>query len=953
MKFICFFSLLLTTASSHAQIITTIAGNGTYGYSGDGGNATSAQLAWCIGVVADNNGNVYIADHDNNVIRKVNSAGIINNFAGIGSTGFSGDGGLATYAELYHPAWIAIDNYDNIFFTDQNAAVIRKVNTAGIISTITGNLPPGYSGDNGPLIAAQFGSLNGISFDNTDNMYISDVQNAVIRKVNSVGTITTIVGNGTAGFSGDGGLASNAQLGGPYSVAFDDAGSMYIPDNGNSRIRKVNTAGIITTIAGNGTLGYSGDGGQATNAQLTYPWTIAIDKLNNIYVGDGGNYTVRKIDPVGIITTFAGNGTYGNSGDGSVATDAELGEVAGVTLDNSGNVYVCIRNYFYVIRKINTCLTASINFQPSNDTLCNSGNTKFIINATNASSYVWQVNSGTGWNNLTDNSIYSGSVTDTLNILGANGTMNNYQYRCIATNTCGNIFSSAATLNITPASIPTLTIVTITDTICAGTNTMFTATPLDGGLSPLFQWKKNGIATGTNTPSYIGNNLNNGDIITCFLTSNSSCVTTDTTTSNPITISVNPVLTPSLTISQSVNNICPGTSVTFTSVSINGGSSPSFQWKKNGVNVGTDSSAYLDNFLNNGDSTTCVVASSYNCLSVPTATSNILVTNVLPSLTPSILISTINTSICPNTPATYFAITTNGGSLPIYQWKKNGLPVGSNSNTYMDQNILDGDIINCSITSNSNCLSTASATSNSISMTVFKNPVVSLDKTTTLCAAGNRILDAGNYNSYLWNDSSSGSTLFVNNPGTYNVTVTDNNGCKGTDTSNITAFLPPVTNFLPIDTAICSYGLLSLTPKAGYRNYLWNNNSIGSTITISQPGLYWLEVTDNNNCKGRDSILVTPKDCMTGFYIPSAFTPNQDGKNDSFKPLLFGDVKKYKFIIYNRFGQTIFQTSDLTRAWFGTIKGVNLDGDVFVWTCAYHFEGQSEEFKKGTVLLIR
>jgi hypothetical protein len=236
----------------NAQIITTVAGNGTFGYSGDGGPATSAQLAWNIGVAADNSGNIYIADHDNDVIRKVNSAGIISTFAGNGTLGFSGDGGPATAAQLYHPAWISIDNLGNFYFTDQNAEIIRKINTSGIISTLTGNLPPGYSGDGGPLIAAQFRSISGVSFDQANNMYISDYGNNVVRKVNAAGIITTVVGNGTAGFSGDGGLAIAAQLGSPYKVIFDNAGNMYIPDEGNYRIRKVNTAGIISTIAGNG-----------------------------------------------------------------------------------------------------------------------------------------------------------------------------------------------------------------------------------------------------------------------------------------------------------------------------------------------------------------------------------------------------------------------------------------------------------------------------------------------------------------------------------------------------------------------------------------------------------------------------------------------------------------------------------------------------------------------------
>jgi hypothetical protein len=316
MKYLYFALLLLLCKCSFAQIITTVAGNGSEGYSGNGGQATSAQLGWHARVATDNSGNIYISDLENNVIRKIDALGVITVYAGTGILGYSGDGGPAKNANVYHPSYLTLDKSNNLYFSDQNGDVIRKIDANGIISTITGHLPTGYSGDGGPLLAAQFAGIAGITFDNNGNMFIADGGNDVIRKVNVQGIISTVAGNGTAGFSGDGGPATSAQLYSPYAVVFDKAGNMYIPDNVNNRIRKVSTDGTITTFAGTGAKGYTGDGGPAALAAFFYPWTIDIDDANNIYVGDIGNNVVRKIAADGTITTYAGTGMEGNTGDG-------------------------------------------------------------------------------------------------------------------------------------------------------------------------------------------------------------------------------------------------------------------------------------------------------------------------------------------------------------------------------------------------------------------------------------------------------------------------------------------------------------------------------------------------------------------------------------------------------------------------------------------------------------
>ena len=243
--------------------------------------------------------------------------------------------------------------------------------------------------------------------------------------------------------------------------------------------------------------------------------------------------------------------------------------------------------------------------------------------------------------------------------------------------------------------------------------------------------------------------------------------------------------------------------------------------------------------------------------------------------------------------------------------------------------------------------------SDTILVKIFSNPVVTLDRDSTLCSGTTRILNAGNFTSYLWNTGNTSQTISVNNAGIYSVTVTDNNNCKGSDTTKIVTLFPSPSNFLPADTAVCSYGSVQLSSKITFSNYLWNTNAVTPAITVTQPGVYWLQVTDKNNCSGRDSISVAQKDCMKGFYIPNAFSPNKDGKNDLFRPMLFGKVMLYEFAVYNQWGEIVFKSTDVNKGWDGTYKKLPQDTFVFVWTCKYQFENEPVKTERGTVTLVR
>ena len=284
----------------------------------------------------DGSGNLYIADLGNHRIRKVDAAGVISTVAGDGTWGSSGDGGPATAAQLRRPYDVALDGAGNLYIADEFNRRIRKVDAAGVITTVAGDGTEGFGGDGGPATAARLDSPSGVALDGDGNLYIADRGNNRIRKVRS-GVITTVAGDGTYGYSGDGGPATAALLNGPTDVAVDGAGNLYIADHDNDRIRKVDPAGVITTVAGDGTEGYGGDGGAATAAQLHWPRGVALDGAGNLYIADTSNHRIRKVDAAGVISTVAGGG-YG--GDGGPAVAALLNGPTDVAPDGAGNLYI-------------------------------------------------------------------------------------------------------------------------------------------------------------------------------------------------------------------------------------------------------------------------------------------------------------------------------------------------------------------------------------------------------------------------------------------------------------------------------------------------------------------------------------------------------------------------------------------------------------------------------------
>jgi len=348
---ICIFLIEAVTACAQAPgIITTVAGN-AWILRGDGGPAAAAPLGKLSGVATDAAGNVFASDEDNHLVVRISPSGHLKPVAGSGKSGYSGDGGPATQALLNSPSGVAVDAAGNLYIADSRNNRIRKVTPAGIISTVAGNNQQGYSGDGGPGTQASLNYPTGVAVDAAGNLYIADRDNHRIRKVTPAGIISTAAGNGHGDYSGDGVPATQASLYHPWGVAVDTAGNLYIADRDNHRIRKVTPVGIISTVTGNVKSGYSGDGGPATQASLYHPWGVAVDTAGNLYIADTGNDRVRKVTPAGIISTVAGDGSWRYSGDGGLATQASLYGPVGVAVDAAGNLYIADRDN-HRIRKV-------------------------------------------------------------------------------------------------------------------------------------------------------------------------------------------------------------------------------------------------------------------------------------------------------------------------------------------------------------------------------------------------------------------------------------------------------------------------------------------------------------------------------------------------------------------------------------------------------------------------
>ena len=508
------------------NIINTFAGVGTRGlpgaYGGDGGPATNAHLKWPEGAAVDGSGNLFIADSGNNRIRKVAVNGIITTVAGTGVGGYSGDGGAATNAALSGPGGVAVDNSGNLFIADTQNNRVRRVGTNGIIDTFAGTGVAGHSGDGGAATNAEISAPVAVAVDNQGNIFIADSNR--IRRVGPDGVITTAAGTPGGGYSGDGGPATNAALNSPFALTLDGAGNLFIADAGNGCIRRVATNGIISTVAGTGATGYSGDDGPAARAELYFPQGVAVDGAGNLFIADTENQRIRKVDTNGLIMTVAGTGATGYSGDGGAAANATFHFPYGLALDRSGNLFItdlwnnCVRamnpgesslplnnvgaadagTYSVVVSSpyggatstvatLTVLVPPTIVTQPQSVTLLAGGTAALDVTATGTGPLEYQ------W--YFDGIALPGATNSALTV-SPFASANAGAYQVVVTNLWGVTTSAVATL--TQAFPPAFVVQPSGQTVLPGSDAILGVAV--SGTGPFsYQWQLNG----TNLPAYI------------------------------------------------------------------------------------------------------------------------------------------------------------------------------------------------------------------------------------------------------------------------------------------------------------------------------------------------------------------------------------------------------------------------------------------------------------------
>lgn len=731
-------------------IITNAMGTGTTTYGGDGDPANNSVLN--VGSPSDVNidaaGNVYISDAYR--LRKVNAVtNIISTIAGNGTQGNSGDGGPATAAQFGNIVGTTVDAQGNIYIADANNSRIRKIDTGGIVTAFAGTGVSGYSGDGGPALNAKLGNLSGLAMSADKSiLYLTDGP-TVRQVVLSTGIISTIAGiSGLYGSTGDGGPSTAAKLYTPTNLATDTAGNIYIADMNASKIRKITIAtGIITTFAGS-IFGFQGDGGPASAAQFHNPTDIAFDINGNMYIADEWNKRIRKIDAVtGIVSTISGTGNTAYPVDGGPAISASYWNPSSIAVDAAGHLYIGddgVRRVrtFTVPLAPSVRITASLN-NPCSGTAVNFTATPVVGGAN--PSYQWIVN---GVN-------IAGATNATYSYIPANGDSVRCKLFSSATNAVPTTASSnTITMTTVTSATPSVSITASQNNICPATTVTYTAVPTAGGTVPSYLWSVNGtIVPGATGATYSYQPANN-DTVKCMLTSNATCITTPTASSNNILMTVNPTVTPTVSITPSQSSVCIGMPVTYTTTITNGGNTLVYQWSVNGniVSGATDSS-YSFTPANN-DTTQCILISNAACTSTDTVFSNKNVITVNPTIFPTVSITASSDTVCAGTTVTYTAMPINGGAAPAYQWLVNGDPVAGATNAIYSYTPANHDIVNCTLISNATCADTTPVTSNDTMMTV--NPKVAPTVTIAANISGGQIafaaslVDGGAHPQYQW-----------------------------------------------------------------------------------------------------------------------------------------------------------------------------------------------------------
>lgn len=735
--------------------VSTLSGQGPSPGGAANGPVATATFSQPRDVAMDAHGNIYIAD-DNNTIRKITPAGIVEPFAGSGAVGFvNGTGAAASFA---YPTALAVGPDGNIYVCDINNNAIRKITPAGVVSTVAGNGTRGFS--NGVGAEATFFMPCGITLDANNNIYVADQFNCSIRKITPAGVVSTLAGNGTYGTAN--GTGSEARFSQPNDLAVDAAGNVYVSDGGNNRIQKITPAGVVTTFAGRGGIGFAD--GPGTVAAFSFTTGIVIDDFGNLYVADViDNQRIRKITPDGMVTTLAGTGNIGYvNGTG---TSASFSYPYGIGIGMDGNLYIA-DNQNQAFRKIglwgytiDKSLPAGLVFDPKTGTISGtptvlSPPTVYTITAYNGSG-----SSKTTVNiQVADITLLPSVITfpppaivnmDVDDILHPNATSTNTDTQTPITYTSSNpdvaIVGADGQIH---AVAPGTTVITAhqngnddyapatpvfqTFTVMKNQEITFPTLANRSECSPDFP--AGATSSNSTTPlTYVSSNTavatvsatGNIHIVglgsTTITASQSGNTLYNEATPKSQVLNVTPPVMPSVSISpDGVWAGCDGMEVTYTATAQNAGIHASYQWMVNGQNIGDHIDTYTSSTLHTGDVISCVVTNNDECVPLTSPVSNKATIRATPYTTLTLTISSsVSGTITSGSPVTFKAQPSNVQDNPTYQWYVNGQTVGTNSATFTSITLADGDMVNCIMASGGECILNPVVTSNTITVAVI------------------------------------------------------------------------------------------------------------------------------------------------------------------------------------------------------------------------------------------